>query len=53
MDKARAVMVGDRLDSDIQFGNEGGVDTLVRVAAAVDLGASHRGCRLGCESPRL
>ena len=30
MDKSRTVMVGDRLDTDIKFGNDGGVDTLVR-----------------------
>ena len=29
MDKKKSVMIGDRLDTDIQFGNDGGIDTLV------------------------
>ncbi|KAL6049145.1 p-nitrophenyl phosphatase [Balamuthia mandrillaris] len=29
LDKARTCMIGDRLDTDIQFGNEGGVATLL------------------------
>lgn len=29
LDKRRAIMVGDRLDTDIEFGRRGGVDTLL------------------------
>lgn len=29
LDKSRMIMVGDRLNTDIAFGNKGGVDTLM------------------------
>lgn len=29
LDKSKTIMVGDRLDTDIQFGNRGGIDTLM------------------------
>jgi 4-nitrophenyl phosphatase len=29
MDKSRTVMIGDRIDTDIEFGNVGGVETLL------------------------
>jgi len=29
LDKSRAIMVGDRLDTDIEFGRAGGIDTLL------------------------
>ncbi len=30
LNKKRTVMIGDRMDTDIEFGRSGGVDTLVR-----------------------